>query len=74
MRSLAIPKYSTPDNYEIIDLPAPAITSPDHVQIRVHAASINPVDVKLASGMAKMFETVEFVSEDFVQLAIRLYR
>ncbi len=67
MRSLAIPKYSTPDKYEIIDLPTPAIASPDHVQIKVHAASINPVDVKLASGMAKMFETAKFVSEDPIQ-------
>lgn len=69
MRSLAIPKYSSPDQYEIIDLPAPAITSPDHVQIKVHAASINPVDVKLASGLAKMFETAKFVSNDLVQPA-----
>ena len=61
MRSLAIPKYSTPDKYYVIDHPSPTITSPDDVQVKVHAASINPVDVKLASGMAKMFEKAESV-------------
>ena len=61
MRSLTTPNYSTPDNYDVVDLPAPAITSPNHVQIKVHAASINPVDVKLASGIAKLFENVESV-------------
>ena len=67
MRSLSVAKYSSPDKYEVADLPAPGITSPDQVQIKVHAASINPVDVKLASGLAKLFDTAKFVLQDLIQ-------
>ena len=36
------------------DLPKPEISNPKDVLIKVHAASINPIDVKKASGMLKM--------------------
>ncbi len=54
MKSLSIEKYCLPDEYQILDLPVPKISDPDHVLIKVNAASINPIDVKIASGMAKM--------------------
>lgn len=67
MKALAIKQYCTPGEYEILNLPRPEVTderaktSEDgddtalgDLVIRVHAASINPVDVKLASGAAKM--------------------
>jgi NADPH:quinone reductase-like Zn-dependent oxidoreductase len=53
MRSLATQKFGKPENYEILDLPQPEITRPDEILIKVHASSINPVDVKLATGMGK---------------------
>lgn len=63
MRSLAITNYATPDKYNVIDLPTPSIHSPGEILIKVHAASINPIDVKLASGMAKLLQKKTLVSE-----------
>jgi len=54
MRSLAIEKYCKPDEYKILDLPIPKISAPDELLIKVHAASINPIDVKVADGQAKL--------------------
>jgi NADPH:quinone reductase-like Zn-dependent oxidoreductase len=54
MLSITIPEYTTPSNYELSTLPAPTITSPKGLLIRVHAASINPIDVKKASGVSKL--------------------
>lgn len=53
MHSITIPKYSTPANYDLTQLPPPTITDPKDILIRVHAASINPIDVKKASGVSK---------------------
>ncbi|MCJ1253287.1 hypothetical protein MMC24_001098 [Lignoscripta atroalba] len=60
MRALTIPSYTTPANYNISQLPVPSISNPAQVLIKVHAACINPVDVKKAAGMMKYFETVTF--------------
>jgi NADPH:quinone reductase-like Zn-dependent oxidoreductase len=57
MRALALPCYSKPEDYDTATLPTPELTQPDDVLIKVHAASINPIDVKLASGMGKMMAT-----------------
>jgi NADPH:quinone reductase-like Zn-dependent oxidoreductase len=56
MRAIALAAYGKPSQYDIATLPTPQITKDDEVLIKVHAASINPVDVKLASGAAKMFK------------------
>ena len=53
MRAIALTKYVKPDEYEVATLPTPEITKPDEVLIKVHAASINPIDVKIASGVTK---------------------
>lgn len=50
MRAIAIPKYSKPKDYDIATVPVPQISKPDELLIKVHAASMNPLDVKLASG------------------------
>ena len=50
MRALALSKFCKPSEYAIATLPTPEITNPDEVLIKVHAASVNPVDVKMASG------------------------
>ncbi|THC97208.1 hypothetical protein EYZ11_003317 [Aspergillus tanneri] len=54
MRAIAISSYSTPSGYELRDLPKPELRRENDVIIKVHAASVNPVDVKLASGQMKM--------------------
>jgi NADPH:quinone reductase-like Zn-dependent oxidoreductase len=37
------------------------LKNPDELLIKVHAASINPVDVKLAAGLFKLVLTDEYV-------------
>lgn len=46
--------FSAPSGYELSTLPRPSISGPTDVLIEVHAASINPIDVKKASGVLKM--------------------
>lgn len=55
MRSLAAAKYCEPNGYEFLDIPVPKDLKPDEILIKVHASSINPADVKLASGAVKSF-------------------
>lgn len=54
MLSLNIAKYSPPSEYQVTELPRPVIEDPNDVIIKVHAASINPIDVKKADGIMKM--------------------
>ncbi|RMZ80751.1 hypothetical protein DV738_g2629, partial [Chaetothyriales sp. CBS 135597] len=60
MLSVVAPTYTDPSKYELIRLPVPELSEPTDVQIEVHAASINPIDVKKASGMLKMAMQDEF--------------
>lgn len=54
MLSINISKHATPQNYELSELPAPTVDDPNDIVIKVHAASVNPIDVKKASGASKM--------------------
>jgi NADPH:quinone reductase-like Zn-dependent oxidoreductase len=54
MLSVATPVYSDPSRYQIVEVPRPSVTEPTDVVIKVHAASVNPIDVKLASGIFKL--------------------
>lgn len=59
MRALALSKFSKPSEYEgIATLATPQITQPNEVLIKVRAASVNPVDVKLANGYVVAFAIV----------------
>jgi NADPH:quinone reductase-like Zn-dependent oxidoreductase len=49
MRAIALTKFCKPNEYNLGTLPVPEITKPDELLIRVRAASVNPVDVKMAS-------------------------
>lgn len=61
MRGLALEHYAQPKEYTILPtLPVPQITKPDDILIRVAAASFNPIDVKFAAGMVKMFVPAPF--------------
>lgn len=59
MRSLAVRKYGKPADYEVMQLPVPAITKPGQVLMRVHAAGIATGDTQFAAGMAKYFMNQE---------------
>ncbi len=61
MRAIALSTYSKPDQYNLATLPTPEITKPDEVLIKVHAASINPIDVKMASGITKIMKKDSYV-------------
>jgi NADPH:quinone reductase-like Zn-dependent oxidoreductase len=54
MLSITAPAYTSPSGYELSTVPRPTITEDTDVLIKVHAASINPVDVKKAAGVFKM--------------------
>jgi NADPH:quinone reductase-like Zn-dependent oxidoreductase len=54
MRSLVSEAYGPPAGYTVLSLPIPKIGAPDELLIKVHAASINPIDVGAANGAMKM--------------------
>lgn len=60
MKQLVYPQYTTPDKYEIRDTSAPEIEHDDEVLIKVITASVNPVDVKRADGLMKLFQKDEY--------------
>jgi hypothetical protein len=53
MKSLAVNAFKPPADFTILELATPQITSPDHVLIKVLAASLNPTDIALAKGAFK---------------------
>ncbi|EHK18443.1 uncharacterized protein TRIVIDRAFT_159016 [Trichoderma virens Gv29-8] len=54
MLAVTAPAYTDPSRYELSKVPQPIVTEDTDVIIRVHAASINPVDVKKAAGVFKL--------------------
>ena len=61
MLAIVAPSYCDPSGYVLSTTVAkPVLTDPSDVIIRVHAASVNPIDVKLASGLFKMALTDEY--------------
>ncbi|KAJ5305178.1 uncharacterized protein N7443_004838 [Penicillium atrosanguineum] len=54
MLSINIPQHTTPDSYQLSEVPVPKIDSPKDILIKTYAASINPIDVKKASGASKL--------------------
>ena len=54
MLSITTPSFSAPSGYELSKIPRPIVAEPTDILIEVHAASINPIDVKKAAGMLKM--------------------
>lgn len=53
MRQLVYPTYTSPDKFKFRTIAKPEISGPTEVIVKVYAASVNPVDVKRASGMMK---------------------
>ncbi|OQE09613.1 hypothetical protein PENVUL_c006G06670 [Penicillium vulpinum] len=54
MLALNITSYSNPSGYQLSELAKPELSDSKDVIIKVHAASINPIDVKRANGMLKL--------------------
>ncbi|KAJ5864482.1 uncharacterized protein N7529_006398 [Penicillium soppii] len=54
MLSLNVATYSSPSGYQLTELAKPELIDPKDVIIKVHAASINPIDVKKADGILKL--------------------
>ncbi|KAJ6026903.1 uncharacterized protein N7446_004495 [Penicillium canescens] len=54
MLSVNISSYTSPLGYQLSELPKPELRATKDVIIKVHAASINPIDVKRADGALKM--------------------
>lgn len=54
MQAITASKYTNPDGYELTAVAKPTVAQPTDVLIKVHAASINPIDVKKADGAMKM--------------------
>ncbi|KAL7944083.1 GroES-like protein [Trichoderma barbatum] len=54
MLAVTAPTYTDPSRYELSKVPQPMVTEDTDVVIRVHAASINPVDLKKAAGAFKL--------------------
>lgn len=47
MNAVVVPAPGGPEVLELRDLPIPALPSPHHLRVRLHAAGINPVDFKM---------------------------
>ncbi|KAG6182833.1 hypothetical protein E4U46_005903 [Claviceps purpurea] len=61
MQAVILPTtYSDPSGFELSSLPRPKVTNSSDVVVRVHASSINPIDVKKASGLMKMMSKDSF--------------
>ena len=52
MKAIAYSRYGGPEVMERTDVPMPVVP-PGHGLVKIHAASINPVDWKLRSGMLR---------------------
>lgn len=62
MLSINITSFAEPPQYQLSTLPQPVVSEPTDVLIKVHAASINPIDVKKASGIFKALFKEECVT------------
>ncbi|KAI1500140.1 alcohol dehydrogenase [Biscogniauxia marginata] len=54
MRALVAPRYCPPSKFELRDIPLPAITKPEDVLIKVHAAGMQSADMMRARGAPRI--------------------
>lgn len=53
MNAIVARAYSKPAGYQLATLPQPSISDPTDIIIKVHAAGVNPIDIKKAAGVLK---------------------
>ncbi len=51
MKAIQIPKHGEPELFEIVEVDEPVIENPTEIKVRLKAASINPIDTKVRSGL-----------------------
>jgi NADPH:quinone reductase-like Zn-dependent oxidoreductase len=59
MRAIVVTGYGDVDKLEVRDVPEPS-AGPGEVKVRVIASSVNPVDLKLRSGVYRQTRPLEF--------------
>jgi NADPH2:quinone reductase len=59
MLAQVIKEYGGPEVFQTMELPRPSV-KPGHVLIRVAATSVNPIDLKIRSGLLKNTMKAEF--------------
>lgn len=57
MLAITVPDFADPSAYTLRKVGLTRITNPTELTIKVHAASINPIDVKKADGKSKFAVT-----------------
>lgn len=74
MKAVQIKQYGGVEVLEVVDIPKPTLNK-DQVLVEVHAASINPIDVKIRSGVLKEWMPLEFpvtLGGDFAGVVIEV--
>lgn len=59
MKAIQLPAYGAADQLRYAEAPTPG-AGPGQVLVRVHAASVNPIDSKLAAGYLRQFMPLTF--------------
>lgn len=60
MNAVTIDDYGVPDTYKVSKVAKPTLTEKTDILIKVHAVSINPIDVKKAGGAMKALKPDSF--------------
>lgn len=71
MRALVAPRKCRPADYEVMDVPTPSITLPNHVLIRVYAASVGPSELQVLESSMSSFANITSVPSPFSQVKPR---
>ncbi len=50
MKAILLTAAGGPEVLQLADVPVPGLPSPSHLQVKLHAAGVNPVDTKLRKG------------------------
>jgi NADPH:quinone reductase-like Zn-dependent oxidoreductase len=59
MRAFVAPKPCKPEGTALVDMPIPVITEPRQVLVRVHASTLTPSELKIATGMLKSITKIK---------------
>lgn len=51
MKAITIDQFGPADNFTKTDIAEPAIVHPDEVKVKIHAFSVNPMDIAARAGM-----------------------